>query len=445
MSEGLQGFLTKHEQIMDHIEKLSAGTRISVRKIAQMLDVSEGTAYRAIKEAENLGLVTTKERIGTIRVDKKERQHFDKLTFAEVVNIVDGEVLGGAAGLHKPLNKFVIGAMQLEAMKRYIEPDNLLIVGNRSQAHLYALGQGAGVLVTGGFHADEEARKLADELKLPIISSSYDTFTVATMINRAIYDRLIKKKILLVQDIIRTDSPVYSLRITDTVNDMQKLVDEYGHTRFPVVDEFNRPVGIITTKDVLRAEPEQKVYAYMTKNPMTITANTSVASVSHTMIWEGIELIPVIDHSRKMIGVISRKDVLKAMQYIQTQPQNGETIEDLIWSGFEKVRLPDNRPCFRGTVTARMTNHVGMVSEGVLTTLMNQAALRTVRDQNRGNLILDSSSNYFLLPIPIDSTIEIYPLIIEFSRRFCKIEVEIHHEGKRMAKSMFTARLMDQV
>ncbi len=194
MSDGLQGFLTKHEQIMDHIENLSAGTRISVRKIAQMLEVSEGTAYRAIKEAENLGLVTTKERIGTIRVDKKERQHFDKLTFAEVVNIVDGEVLGGAAGLHKPLNKFVIGAMQLEAMKRYIEPDNLLIVGNRSQAQLYALGQGAGVLVTGGFHADEEARKLADELELPIISSSYDTFTVATMINRAIYDRLIKKK-----------------------------------------------------------------------------------------------------------------------------------------------------------------------------------------------------------------------------------------------------------
>lgn len=66
----------------------------------------------------------------------------DKLTFAEVVNIVDGEVIGGAKGLHKSLHKFVIGAMQLEAMKRYIDPDNLLIVGNRTQAHVYALGQG---------------------------------------------------------------------------------------------------------------------------------------------------------------------------------------------------------------------------------------------------------------------------------------------------------------
>lgn len=36
---------------------------------------------------------------------------------------------------------------------------------------------------------------MADELGLPIISSRHDTFTVASMINRAIFDRLIKKKL----------------------------------------------------------------------------------------------------------------------------------------------------------------------------------------------------------------------------------------------------------
>ena len=30
-------------------------------------------------------------------------------------------------------------------------------------------------------------------LELPILSTSYDTFTVAAMINRAIYDQLIKR------------------------------------------------------------------------------------------------------------------------------------------------------------------------------------------------------------------------------------------------------------
>lgn len=47
---------TKHDQILKHIEELPIGDRISVRSIAKSLSVSEGTAYRAIKDAKILGL-----------------------------------------------------------------------------------------------------------------------------------------------------------------------------------------------------------------------------------------------------------------------------------------------------------------------------------------------------------------------------------------------------
>src|SRR5688572_14158279 len=129
------------------------------------MKVSEGTAYRAIKDAENKGYVSTIERVGTIRIEQKKKENIEKLTFAEVVNIIDGQVLGGRNGLHKTLNKFVIGAMQLEAMMRYTGPGNLLIIGNRVKAHELALQAGAAVLITGGFEAGDEIRKLADELE----------------------------------------------------------------------------------------------------------------------------------------------------------------------------------------------------------------------------------------------------------------------------------------
>src|SRR5690625_1492676 len=116
---------TKHEQIIQHIIRLEVGKKISVRQIAKSLNVSEGTAYRAIKEAENQGLVSTIERVGTIRIERKKKDNFEQLTYAEVINIVDGQVLGGREGLHKTLNKFVIGAMQLDAMMRYTEADSL--------------------------------------------------------------------------------------------------------------------------------------------------------------------------------------------------------------------------------------------------------------------------------------------------------------------------------
>lgn len=72
-------------------------------------------------------------------------------------------MLGGRGGLHKELNKFVIGAMQLEAMMRYTDVDSLLIVGNRVKAHELALKAGAAVLITGGFDTKEHIKKLADE------------------------------------------------------------------------------------------------------------------------------------------------------------------------------------------------------------------------------------------------------------------------------------------
>lgn len=435
--------LTKHEQIIQYIESLEVGTRISVRKIAQALDVSEGTAYRAIKDAENRGIVSTRERTGTVRIEKRERPNIDKLTFEEICRLVDGEVLGGAAGLHKTLNKFVIGAMQLQAMIRYIEPGNLLIVGNRTQAHHSALTLGAGVLITGGFDTTDEVKQTADELELPVISCKYDTFTVAAMINRVLSDRMIKKQILLVGDIMRKDVSVAYIHETQTVAELKKLIQQSEHNRIPVVDASDRPVGIIIAKDIIGASDQEKVSKYMTRHPHTVSAYTSIATASHLMVWEGIELLPVVDANKKLIGVVSRKDVLKAMQTVQSQPQMGETMEDQIWSAFEQERDEEGRLYFRGPLTSSMINPLGYISEGILSHLITLAVSRTLRDQRKKDLMIDNTSVYYLAPIEIDSVVEIVPNIIELSRRFCKIEVELFVQQKRTVKAMVTARVLD--
>lgn len=435
---------TKHEMILNYIRDLEVGSKISVRQIAKQMGVSEGTAYRAMKEAENQGLVSTKERIGSVRIEKKERRHIDRLTFAEIVNIVDGQVLGGHQGLEKSLNKFVIGAMQEEAMLRYIEAGNLLIVGNREKAHKFALEHGSAVLITGGFEASPGVIRLANQLGLPILSSSYDTFTVASMINRAIYDRLIKKKIMLVQDILSEQSKVYSLKASSKVSDLRKLIEETGHNRFPVVDEWNRVIGMVTSKDMVDASKEQTIDKLMTRNPITINLQATIASAAHLMVWEGIELLPVIDAHRKMVGVISRKDVLKVMQYIQRQPQIGETFEDLIWSGFEEQISEDGEVRFYGKITPQMTNHLGTASAGVLTTLMTQAAYWAVQHIRKGDLVIDNVSTYYLRPVQMESEVEIRPNVIEVSRKFGKIDVEIYLGSQLVSKAMVTAQMFDQ-
>ncbi len=435
--------MTKHEQILRYIESLKIGTKISVRKTAKDMEVSEGTAYRAIKEAENQGLVATKERIGTVRIEKKQRLNVYQLTFADVVNIVDGDVLGGEKGLYKTLNKFVIGAMEQDAMKTYIEEDSLLIVGNRYEAHSAALQLGAGVLITGGFETSREVIDLADKRALPVITCSYDTFTVASMINRAIYDNLIKKKILLVEDILTSREKVSALKPLNTIRDWRVLAEKTGHSRFPVVDEWNRVVGVVTSKDIVGADNEQTIDRLMSRNLLSVNAKTSVTAAAHMMVWEGIELLPVIDANRKLTGVISRQDVLKAVQFIQRQPQIGETFEDLIWSGFSEDRDENGQFILRGTVSPQMASHLGTVAEGVLTTLMLKAGLAVIKEHKRGDLVPENMSVYFVRPLQIECDVLIYPKIIEISRKFGKVEVAVIHNDTVIAKSMLTAQIIE--
>jgi predicted transcriptional regulator len=436
---------TKHEQILNYIESLPVGDKISVRQIAKVMNVSEGTAYRAIKDAENKGFVSTIERVGTIRIEKKKKDNIEKLTFAEVVNIVDGQVLGGRAGLHKTLNKFVIGAMKLEAMMRYTGAGNLLIVGNRTKAQQSALEAGAAVLITGGFDTDDYVKKLADELELPIISTSYDTFTVATMINRAIYDQLIKKEIVLVEDILTPLEKTVTLTPNDPIERWFEYNRQTGHGRFPVIDQGLKVVGIVTAKDIMTSDRKTSIEKVMTKSPITVTGKTSVASAAQIMVWEGIEVLPVVDGNGRLSGMISRQDVLKALHSIERQPHTGEKIDDIITR--QMINLSDEAKesnIFKCEVTPQMTNQFGTISYGAFTTLVTEAANYHLRQKKKGELVVENMTIYFLKPVQMESMIEIHPKILDVGRKFGKIDVEVFHENTLVGKAMLMVQIMDR-
>jgi predicted transcriptional regulator len=441
----VKNLATKHEQILEYIEGLPIGEKISVRQIAKALNVSEGTAYRAIKDAEMKGFVSAIERVGTIRIEKKKKENIEKLTYAEVVNIIDGQVLGGRAGLYKTLNKFVIGAMKLDAMMRYTGAGNLLIVGNRTKAHELALRAGAGVLITGGFDTEEHVKKLADELELPIISTSYDTFTVATMINRAIYDQLIKKEIILVGDTLTPVEETVYLTVSDTVGDYHEKNKKTGHGRFPVVDGQLKVVGIVTTKDIMGHKSEVSIEKVMTKKPLTVSKRTSVASAAHMMIWEGIEVLPVVDEQNRLQGIISRQDVLKALQMTSRQPQVGETIDDLITKQFDiSTSNQEQSNVYKFEVTPQMTNQLGTISYGVFTTLVTEAANRALRAQKKGDHVVENMTIYYFKPVQLESMIEIRPKILEAGRKFGKIDIEVFNESMLVGKALMMVQMIDR-
>ncbi|WP_339259483.1 DRTGG domain-containing protein [Lysinibacillus sp. FSL K6-3209] len=433
---------TKHEKILQYIESLPVGDKISVRQIAKEMQVSEGTAYRAIKEAENRRLVSSIERVGTIRIEKKKKENIERLTFAEIVNIVDGQVLGGKTGLHKTLTKFVIGAMQLEDMMRYTDAGSLLIVGNRIKAHENALRAGAAVLITGGFDTTDDNKQLADALDLPIISTSYDTFTVATMINRAIYDQLIKKDILFIEDIYVPMVETSVLRNDETIHHFHKLNERTTHGAFPVVTANNKLVGMVTVKDVIGREEDELIEKVMTKNPIAGSMKMSVASAGHRMIWEGIDLLPIVNDDNVLQGVISRQDVLKALQLAQRQPQHGETIDDLVKN--EMKVLGDEDLIVEFKVTPQMTNQYGAISYGAFTTLLAEVGSFALKRRKRGDAVAENMTIYFIKPVQMESTLTVKPRILDMSRKFVKMDFEVFNEQMLVGKAMMMFQLLER-
>lgn len=430
--------MTKHEQIIAHIEGLKIGSKISVRQVAKDLSVSEGTAYRAIKDAENRGIVSTIERVGTVRIEKKTRETIDNLTFAEIVKIIDGQVLGGRSGLHKSLTKFAIGAMEEEDVAKYLGANTLLIVGNRPNVQQIALEKESAVLITGGFAVDDAIRELSDAKGLPIISSAYDTFTVANMINRAIYDQLIKKEVLTVAEILIHAEQTSFLYDSDTVRDWKELTLSSGHTRFPVLDEQNKVCGIVTHKDIIDQDNSVKIKKLMTKQPITVSQNSTVAACAHIMIWEGIEMIPVISRNQILAGIVTREDVLLAMQSADRQPQIGHTLNDQV---LKHMRFQGSDIAV--SITPQMSSSLGTVSKSVFVAIIEEATKYSMKRERKRELLIEHLNIYFLKTVPIDSELTVSLDMLDSGRKFAKLDVTICSRQETVAKAMLMCQLIE--
>lgn len=436
---------TKHDQIIEYIEGLPIGKRMSVRSVAKNLSVSEGTAYRAIKDAERLGLVSTIERVGTIRVDKQPMKPAQKITYQDVLQVTDGRVLGGEEGLNRHLETFIIGAMEINDIKKYLKPHSLMIVGNREDVQQIALEHELAVLITGGFEASQPVIDLANQLQLPIISVDYDSFTVASLINQSMVEHELLQDIMTVESIYTPlDKTVY-LQPGDTIKDFHRLSEATGLSRFPVARD-QRLIGVVTAKDLIGRHKDTKIERVMTQKVVTAFCHMSVAAVSHKMTWEDIEMLPVISEDMTLLGVVSRQDIMLAMQKQQQQQTIlGNTYEDQIIAHLEEYPLQtaSHQYHFYTQVQPAMINNMGTISYGALIELISSAVSRHLQNRYEENIIIQQIDLHYFNLIQLANRLQFRVHMIHHSRRQVIVDVIVFHENTPVAKATMSGQIID--
>ena len=430
--------LTKHEVILRYIRDLEIGSKVSVRQIAKELDVSEGTAYRAIKEAENQGWVSSIPKVGTIRIedDKKE---LEDLSLREIALIVEGEIVSGNNKLgFVPVN-FIVGASSKESLEKYLNPDSLFLIGDNKELQKLAVEMEVPMLLTGGFTIEENLLQEIKEKNIPLIYCPYETFIAITLINSAVSERLKIKELIRIEDIM-IEKPYY-LQPEQSVNDWHILAEKTGHSRFPVVDNHKKVVGIITAIDVAGKSKKDSINNVMNKNVLTTRPNNLVTHLSRLLIWESFELIPVTDDDNNLLGVVSRQDILNSFQQLQKQPQFGETIDNLTLSGFKLGEYENGVKIF-GEITQFMVNESETASTGVLTMILHTASYIAIKKQFRWNTQTDSFTLYQFAPIEVGEFVEVFTKILLLDKKSAVLEVELYSDEKLKAKAVASVKMV---
>lgn len=161
--------------------------------------------------------------------------------YKRIAETLDGVILEGNEHGYFVDGKVLVGTANPEMMKQYIEENDMLILGDRTEDHLQAIKQNVSCIIVGmGIEVSEEVLKLAHERNIIVIMSPYDTFTISRLINQSIPVKYIMKKDNLI-----------TFSTEDFTDDIQDVMIKNRHRAFPVINKRGKCIGTISRRNFL--------------------------------------------------------------------------------------------------------------------------------------------------------------------------------------------------
>lgn len=106
------------------------------------------------------------------------------------------------------------------------------------------------------------------------------------------------------------DEPI-TIKADNTLFDVEQILSEAKISGLPVVDEENKLIGLITNRDLKYVEKDERlVKDFMTtKNLITGSKGITIETAKKLMQENKIEKLPIVDEENKLIGYMTSKDI----------------------------------------------------------------------------------------------------------------------------------------
>jgi CBS domain-containing protein len=202
-----------------------------------------------------------------------------------------------------------------------------------------------------------------------------------------------------VKDVMSTH--VISVRQSATYKEMAAMLHEQRVSAFPVLDDDNKVIGVVSEADLLVKEAlegtvrrtllsrqervRKQVNALtaadlMTKPPVTIGPDEPVTSAARLMFDKRVKRLPVVSDDGRLIGIVTRSDVLSVYSRPDTDIRHQVT-QDLILDTFLcdpgrfTVTVKD------GIVTIEGTPETALIGRDIISAIRHMEGVVAVRDR----------------------------------------------------------------
>ncbi|MCO6436589.1 MAG: CBS domain-containing protein [Phycisphaerae bacterium] len=117
------------------------------------------------------------------------------------------------------------------------------------------------------------------------------------------------------------------------LNEAVRLMERFGISHLPVVDDERRLTGVVTHRELLQAACQDMRFAecsvadVMLRRPVTLSSGASMTSAVSLVCEKHVDSLIVVDSQNRVEGIITRADLLLVMSRLLGLDREGSCVE----------------------------------------------------------------------------------------------------------------------